>query len=24
VEVHASTKLGDVVVRRAPRLEENA
>ncbi|HEX6526900.1 MAG TPA: DUF4097 family beta strand repeat-containing protein [Streptosporangiaceae bacterium] len=23
VEVHASTKLGDVVVRRAPRLEEN-
>jgi hypothetical protein len=24
VEVHASTKLGDVVVRRAPRLEEQA
>jgi DUF4097 and DUF4098 domain-containing protein YvlB len=24
VEVHASTKLGDVVVRRAPRLEENS
>ena len=24
VEVHASTKLGDVVVRRMPRLEENA
>lgn len=24
VEVRASTKLGDVVVRRAPRLEENA
>ncbi|MFC1420118.1 DUF4097 family beta strand repeat-containing protein [Streptacidiphilus cavernicola] len=24
VEVHASTKLGDVVVRRTPRLEENA
>jgi hypothetical protein len=24
VEVHASTKLGDVVIRRAPRLEENA
>ena len=23
VEVHASTKLGDVVVRRTPRLEEN-
>jgi DUF4097 and DUF4098 domain-containing protein YvlB len=24
VEVHASTKLGDVVVRRTPRLEEDA
>ncbi|MGH3292394.1 MAG: hypothetical protein ACRDP7_11350, partial [Trebonia sp.] len=24
VEVHASTKLGDVTVRRAPRLEEDA
>jgi DUF4097 and DUF4098 domain-containing protein YvlB len=24
VEVRASTKLGDIVVRRAPRLEENA
>ena len=24
VEVHASTKLGDVTVRRAPRLDEEA
>jgi DUF4097 and DUF4098 domain-containing protein YvlB len=24
VELHASTKLGDIVVRRAPRLEESA
>ena len=24
VEVHASTKLGDVVVRRTPRLAEDA
>jgi hypothetical protein len=24
VEVHASTKLGDVTIRRAPRLDEEA
>jgi hypothetical protein len=24
VEVHASTKLGDITVRRVPRLDEDA